>query len=668
VTEYADLGAVVRQALAVWRPPPRLTLSEWADEHFYLSAESAAEPGRWKTLPYQKGIMDAITDPRVTQVSVMKSARVGYTKCMNAAIGYYVDQAPCSILVVQPTLDDAKGYSKEEISPMLRDCPRLVKIMFDDEEEIAGGQKDSANTILHKSYPGGVLSMVGANSGTGFRRVSRKVVIFDEVDGYPPSAGQDGDPIKLGIKRSEYFWDRKIIAGSTPLLAGASRIETLFEAGDQRRFYVPCPQCGHMAPLVFRGEHGHEMRWPDGKPDDAFFSCQKNGCVIEHKDKRGMVSRGQWRAAAPFADHASFHIWAAYSFSPNATWAQLAREFLECKDNPERLKTYVNTVLGETWKERGEAPDWERLYQRRQPLQPGTTPTGVRFITAGVDVQKDRFVYEVVGWGAGKESWSLEAAVLPADTSNEADWAKLDELLNRSWADPSGRSLAVLMLAVDSGYNTQTVYNWVRRHSPTRVIATKGVHTQKSAVGTPTPVDVTFRGQRIPRGCKVWPLGTGVLKSELYGWLKLPTPAEGHPYPDGYCHFPEYGEDFFKQLTGEHMVAVVNKRTRFTIHEWQLIPGRENHYLDCRVYARAAAAVVGLDRMQAPPKPVPSKPVLAPNTRIGPDGAFELSDDPKVRALEERLSSPPLAPKPKQRQTTDSRFWSNRGKSGWFKR
>ena len=464
------------------RPPPRLSLSEWADRHFYLSAESAAEPGRWSTLPYQRGIMDAVTDPAVEYVSLMKSARIGATKMMNATIGYHMHQDPCPILVVQPTVEDAQGYSNEEIAPMLRDSRVLSEIVG---EPTA---KTSGQTILQKQFPGGSLSMVGANSGRGFRRVSRRIVIFDEVDGYPPSAGAEGDQIKLGIRRSEYYWNRKIIAASTPLIAGASRIEEMFEAGDQRRYHVPCPQCGAMDILVFQaGDRGHAMTWPDGEPEAAYFICSANGCVIEDKDKRSMLEGGEWQPEAEFSGHASFHIWAAYSLSPNATWGQIAAEFVEAKrQGPEKLKTFVNTTLGETWQDRGAAPDWERLFARREPYPIGSVPARVVCLTAGADVQKDRIVYEVVGWARTKESWSVDAGVLMGDTADEATWSQLDELLDRPFVGPDGELLRIAKLAVDSGYNTQVVYNWCRRHPMTRVIACKGMATARTLVGTPS--------------------------------------------------------------------------------------------------------------------------------------------------------------------------------------
>jgi phage terminase large subunit GpA-like protein len=606
---YADLDQVVARARARWRPPPRLRLSEWADRHFVLTPESAAVPGPWRTLPYQREILDAISDPLVEQVSVMKSARVGYTLCMSAAVGYFIAHEPSSILIVQPTVDDAKNYSKETIAPMLRDVPALSGIMFRDVEE--RGPKDPTATLRHKAYPGGVLSLIGANSGAGFRRVSRRVVMFDEVDAYPPSAGSEGDPINLGVKRTEAFHNRKIIAGSTPLVAGVSRIEEMFLAGDQRRFHVPCPQCGHLDILAFHeGERGHFMRWPDDKPEEAFFVCRAAGCVIEHRHKRWMVERGEWRADRPVGKHRSYHLWSALSYAPHASWGSIAVDFLAAKrGGPEKLRTFVNTTLGETWQEQGEAPEWERLYERREHYPIGSVPAGVRLLTAGVDVQKDRLVYEVVGWSHSKESWSIDAGVLMGDTSNDVTWRQLDELLGRTFPGADGRELQIHVLAIDSGYNTQQVYGWARRYPMSRVIATKGLASARSIIGSPSPVDLTLGGKRASRGYKVWIVGVDIAKSELYGWLRLPRPAEGEEAPPGYCHFPEYGEDFFRELTAEQLVTTT-KRNGYTVLEWQLLPNRENHYLDCRVLARAAAARLGIDR--APPRAAPATPPAVP--------------------------------------------------------
>jgi phage terminase large subunit GpA-like protein len=594
------------------RPPPKLRLSEWADANFALSAESAAEPGRWRSLAYQRGIMNAITDPDVERVSVKKAARIGYTKMVDAAIGYYIHNDPCPIMVVQPTVEDAEGYSKEEIAPMVRDCDVLTSLVGaapprrGRPKKGAKGEsstKTSAETILHKSFPGGVLSMVGANSGRGFRRVSRRVVIFDEVDGYPASAGNEGDPIKLGERRAEYYWNRKIIAGSTPLIAGASRIEELYNAGDRRRFYVPCPHCQHMDFLRFsqeygEGEGGHLMKWDDD-PALAHFVCSNKDCgkKIEEASKRDMIEAGEWRAAGEFNGHASFSIWTAYSLSPNASWQQIAKEFLDAKNDPLKLKTFVNTVLGETWQERGEAPEWERLRNRSGGYRIGTVPDGVIVLTCGVDVQKDRFYYEVVGWGANKESWSIDAGEIHGETADEAAWQKLDdELLARAYFGVDGVAYTISQLAVDSGYNTQMAYAWAR--GKPRVMTVKGQGGARlQLLGSPSKVDIKLNGQRVARGHKLWPVGVDVAKSEFYGWLRLDL-GDGKT-PSGYCHFPGgYGDWYYKQITAEHMITTRSK-AGLTKREWHVIPGRANHILDCRVYSRAAAVRLGIDRLDA---------------------------------------------------------------------
>lgn len=671
--DLADLDAVVSDAMGAWRLPPPMSLCEWAEANFVLSAETSAEPGRWHTLPYQRGIMEAITDRSVVRVTLMKSARIGYTLMVSAGIGYHIDYAPASQLVVQPTDDDTRGFSKETIAPMLRDVPCLARIMVRDTEAKGKrrGTKDASDTLTHKEFPGGILSIAGAHSASGLRRISRKIIWLDEVDGYPPSAGSEGDPVKLAERRSAAFWDRKIIAGSTPTIAGSSRIESMFEAGDQRRYYVPCPTCGHFDYLLLspqRGsaeddedgsaaDGGHTMHWEEDQPETACFMCSKCGCAIEESHKHDMIEAGEWRAAADveLKGHASFHIWAAYS--PYTRWAEIAAEFLEAKRlGVEALKTFIMTWLGQTWKERTEAPDWERLYERREQYAIGTVHERVLGLTCGVDVQKDRFVYEVVGWARNKESWSIDAGELHGDTADEATWLQLDELLDRPFSDHRIR-----MIAVDSGAFTQNVYNWVRRKDRTRVMAIKGAQgAMAPLLGAPTPVEVNYGGKRIQRGCKVWHVGGHAAKSELYGWLRLRI-AEGDEPPPGYCHFPEYPEEFFRQLTAEHLV--LHRRQGRTVLQWEEIPNRQNHYLDARVYARAAAVRLQLDRLPSGASPAAST-AAAP---AGPPGSASAPSAPPPVA-------PPAAEPPAPRQPRDDDrprgdFWSgSRPRGGWFGR
>jgi phage terminase large subunit GpA-like protein len=424
----------------------------------------------------------------------MKSARIGYTKMIDAAIGYFIDGDPCPILVVQPSIETAKIYSKEEIAPMLRDVEVLAGLVSE------AKARSSDNTISHKTFPGGVLSTVGANSGKGFRMISRRVVIFDEVDAYPPSAGNEGDPIKLGEKRAEYYWNRKIVAGSTPLIAGRRASKRSSRPAIERRYFVPCPHCGHFDFLRFserakgaddteidrrRPRHAVAGRSPGGR---GLRVCQQVW-MRHRREAQASDDRGRRMArAAEFKGHASFHIWAAYSLSPNAAGGNIAAEFVAAKKNPDMLRTFVNTVLGETWKEKGEAPDWEVLYERREAYQMGTVPDGVVVLTCGVDVQQDRFVYEIVGWTPDLESFSIERGNLWGDTANDADMASA-----RRAPGPIVRWLRapIRMMAVDSGYRTQMAYNWGRRHPQSRVIVTKGVPARECS-----SVAVEGRGHR----------------------------------------------------------------------------------------------------------------------------------------------------------------------------
>jgi phage terminase large subunit GpA-like protein len=377
---------------------------------------------------------------------------------------------------------------------------------------------------------------------------------------------------------------------------------------------------------------GHFMQWPEDRPEDAYFVCRKNGCVIEHRHKRWMVERGEWRAGRPSTRstrrHLSFHLWAAYSYSPNATWGDIAKEFVEADaGGVETLKTFVNTGLGDTWKEKGEAPDWLRLYDRREQYERGVVPAGVLWLTAGMDVQKDRLVWEVVAWGRDRQSWSIDAGVIPGDTAQDATWISADELLSRQWPGEGGKIFQIRHLAVDSGYETQTVYDWARRHVG-QVLACKGVSGAKELLGTPTKVDIKRNGKRITRGAKVWPVGVDMAKAELYGWLGLdrPTKESGLPFPPGYCHFPEYGEEHFKQLTSEQRIMSRTRHGRVRF-DWAVLPGRENHALDARIYARAATVLGHLDQIAAAaaaarargPAPGPPPPPTAPAPAARPD-------------------------------------------------
>jgi phage terminase large subunit GpA-like protein len=607
------IGAHAAPAL---RPPPRVVGSAWADERFILSPESHGQHARWKCSPLQRAWLDDFSDPDVEQITLMKPARIGGTKSMVVIpLGIEMDTDPGPTMVVEPTLDLAREFSRDELEPMVRDCPALRGKV-----KTRGGGKTS---LLRKSYRGGFIVVRGANSAAGLSSKTIRRLFLDEVDRYPPSAGDEGDPVLLAIRRTQTFARRKIVAVSTPGV-GPSRIEALYLSGDQRRYMVPCPHCGVFDELVWQRNaewhaNGHVMAWEEGQPHTAHFVCSSCSERIDEHHKAEMLAAGYWEARAPWQgrpdrQHRSYWCWAAYSEQANASWARLVAEYEEVKNYPDRLQTFWNTVLGLVWQVQGEAPEWEGLMRRRETYA-AEVPAGVKLLTAGVDVQRDRLVWGVVGWGAGKENWGIERGEFVGDTSSPSSpvWGELDVLLASTWNGPGG-TFSILRMAVDSGDQTQTVYAWARRH-PDRVMAIKGVAKANALLSSPRRVTVTAGGRQIVDGCKLWIVGTHQAKEQLYGWLRLTAPPGG-PYPAGYCHWPDtadFGEEFFKQLTAEQMITV-RKRNGFLERQWVLLPGRQNHALDVAVYAMAAAAPAQIDRMLRA-RPGSEKQAPAPKPR-----------------------------------------------------
>lgn len=564
------------------QPPPKLTLTQWAEKYAVLSKETSAQTGRFRSFPYQVGIMDAVTDPSVQLVTVQKSARVGYTKILDHVVGYYIHQDPSPLLVVQPRVEDAEDYSSTEIEPMLRDTPVLSKITGDLKS------KDSKQKMLKRLFRNGAsVSFVGANSPGGFRRITARVVAFDEVDGYPVGgAGMEGDQIALGIKRTETFWNRKIILGSTPTIKGLSRIEKSYDESDQRQFYVPCPHCGEMQVLEWGGpDTSHGMKWDkdengDGLPDTVYYVCRHNGCIFHDVDKPDIVGKGEWRASKPFKGHAGFKIWAGYSLFPNASWKNLVSEWLRVKSDPLARQTFINLVLGETYEDRGDRALKEDRLSARCEVWAAEVPDGVAAITVGVDTQDYRFEIEVVGWGKNEESWSIDYHVIEGDLETPEPWKQLDDYLKRVWHRADGRGFEAMAVCMDSGgHHTQKVYDFSKQRLARRVWAIKG----ESAVG----------GRRNP----IWPvkkptrktkatfrpviLGVNAAKDSVRSRLHIDVPGAG------YMHFPvDRDINYFAQLVSERSVVKFSNGQKHRV--WELTPGRANEALDTRVYAYGA--------------------------------------------------------------------------------
>ena len=579
-------------AAAGARPDPLLTISQWADRYRWLSQRASAEHGRWRTerTPYLREIMDCLSPMSLIERTVfMKGAQIGGTECGNNWMGYIIHQAPGPMMAVQPTVEMAKRNSKQRIDPLIEESEVLRKLVRDPRS------RDSGNTVLSKDFPGGVLVMTGANSAVGLRSMAARYLFLDEVDAYPGDVEGEGDPITLAMARTRTFARRKVFLVSTPKITGMSRIESAYEESDQRKYWVPCPTCREFQILKFA-----QLRWPKGDPQSAVYICEHCGQEIRNHQKQSMLAGGEWRAGAKGDGRtAGFHISSLYSPVGWFSWGDAAKQFEQAQKNPALLQVFVNTVLGETWTLLGEAPEWQKLYDRREDYKVGLVPRGGLFLTAGADVQKDRIEVEIAAWGRGKESWSVDYRVFEGDTSRAAVWEKLTGLLNESFTTESGLELPIMQLAVDSGFATIEVYQWARRQGG-RVLVIKGDSRTPSLIGSASPVEVGPMGAKLKRGVRVWPVNSGMAKEELYRWLRQDRPtdedvAKGIPFPSGYCHFPRYSEEYFKQITAEQLVTKIVKGYRR--HEWQKMRER-NEALDCRVYARAAAGRVGIDRFQ----------------------------------------------------------------------
>ncbi len=429
------------ELVRAWRdglaPDPALTVSEWADRHRYLSPRDSAEPGRYRMdrTPYMRAIMDALSPAHpARRVVFMKSAQVGATTAGSNLIGYVIHHAPGPMLAVQPTVELAKRFSRQRIDPLIAESPSLR------ERVKPQRSRDAGNTVLSKEFPAGLLVITGANSAVGLRSMPARYLFLDEVDAYPPSADEEGDPVALAEARTRTFsWRSKIFLTSTPTIHGVSRIEREFEASDQRRFFVPCPHCGAIQWLKFE-----RLRWDKGKPESAHYLCESCEGRIEERHKTAMLSAGEWRPAKTSADASTigFHLSALYSPIGWLSWVEIARLWEAAQTTDEAKRSFKNSVLGETWIEAGEAPDWQRLYERRESWAFGTVPCGGLFLTAGADVQKDRIEVSVWAWGRGLTSWLIEHIVIEGGPEESKTWSRLSELLSRTAARKRAKARA----------------------------------------------------------------------------------------------------------------------------------------------------------------------------------------------------------------------------------
>jgi len=577
-----------RVGALAFQPPPRMSVDEWADAYRFLSPESSAEPGKFSTAraPYQRGPMQALSDPRVRQVVLMWASQSGKTEIPNNFIGKRIHLDPGPILMLEPTLAMGEAWSKDRLAPMLRDTPVLRGRVSEARSRV------SDNTLLHKKFPGGHLTIAGANSPAGLASRPIRDVLCDEVDRYPASAGAEGDPIGLAFRRASTFRNGKRFLASSPTIKGQSRIEAEWQDSTREKWLVPCPHCGHKQVLVWGGRDiPWGLHWESGRPETAHYVCGEEGpekgvlvgcgAVIEEAHKGYMNAHGEWVAENP-GHPTTRGFWLNALVSPWAAWTDLVREWLIVKADPIRLRQFVNTVLCETWEDEGTTVEPHVLAERLgvgYPTDAALVPAGVAVLTRSVDVQGDRLETAVWGWGEDEEGWLVEHELIPGDPATPAPWAELAERIRKPYPHETGVTLTPAVTFIDSGgHHAKEVYTFTRAHVAQRVYAIKGSSLEGHAL--------LGRPQRNNSAKAIlFMVGSFTGKESIIArFVKVREPGPK------YVHLPLW-------LDGEQLAQFTNEKlvTRFVggrpKRVW--IKTGRNEQLDLAVYALAALQALG---------------------------------------------------------------------------
>ena len=626
------------------------TITEWADRYRRLSPESSAEPGRWHTdrAPYQREVMDVLSSNEYPMVIWMSSTQVGKTELLNNLVGFHMSEDPCPILLVEPTLEIAGVFDQTRLEPMIRDTPRLrqfVKLHTFKFEEVSFDEQVRESKGKQKHFPGGSLYMVGSNSVAGLASRPIRIFIGDDVDRWVQAAGHEGDQIVLGQKRTTTFWNRKTVLFSTPSTEALSRINKHFLMSDQRFYHVPCPHCHEMQVLNWKNLIWEKDTTRAHLPDTAHFVCVANSCRIEEASKIWMLGNGQWIAKHPNVKGiAGFWIWEAYS--PWKRWSEIVVDFLQAKTKGgESMKAFKNTSLAEVYVEEGDAPEWEIIQKRALQYMQDDVPNEVLFLTAGCDVQNDRVEIQILGWGHMEECWVIAHKVIYGDMETQEMHDAIDNVLLAPFPQPSQeRNLFITLAMMDTGGGTKTnaAYGYCRTRKYCRAVRGSSV-VGAPPVGRPHKRDLKPDGTSAKKSVEVWTLGVSTIKEEIYSRLNLDK-FEGPRT----IHFPyDLDDEFYKQLTAEKMsTKYING---FPKKVWTKNRHR-NEALDCMGYGRAAAILVGIERINWASVPNPRKviPITSESVQIT-DAEKDTDPNDKKLLLQPIPDKPPVSPLPQSR-------------------
>lgn len=608
------IKAAVRLGLESLRAEPPQRLGDWACEHFKLAGESSHTKGAWVPWAFQTGVLDFMSDDRINELDVMKAKRVGYTKMVTAYVAYNIAHRRRKQALWQPTDDDRDSYVKSEIDPLLDPLTGVPAI----NKARKRGKGVGEETIKYKAFRDSALHLLGGKASRAYRRITVAVSILDEISKFDRSIEKSGPPRGLARGRLEGAPYPKLVCGSTPLLKGLCHIEdAVDEAEGLVRFHIECKHCDAEHPLMWGGKKiAHGMKWTRGQPETVHHVCPHCRKSITQADymPSGVPIGGAWvcertgKRYGPdrvWRDNTGMpclpprtlgvHVWTAYS--PQRAWSDIVREFESALKALEKgdvgpMQLFVNETLGETWELAGERTDEHVLQARAEPYKLSTVPRGALILTAGVDVQRNRWEITVYGWGRGLESWVVDMAVLDGNPAVDDEWDLVREYLLRRYEQEAcpGLTMGISAVSIDSSDQTQAVYNWVSRaqHQIAGLRAIKGDGGDGPVLGPSSLQEINWRGKKVQRGVKLWRVGVDAAKDLLLGQLTI-----DHPGP-GYIHFSnELTREFYEQLTAEQRVlARVNGREAY---RWIKRRPR-NEQLDNRNYALHAAMGMGLHK------------------------------------------------------------------------
>jgi phage terminase large subunit GpA-like protein len=542
--------ALVQRMLALLKPPPKLRLSEWAEANIVLPQAQNPMGGRYRNWPYLIAILDDFGDPNVEQISLIKAARIGFTKGIMIALGAEVVNDPCPMILLMPTDEDARDAAVDEVEPLFESTPILKDLVPDN-------RLDGRKTIVRKTYKNGAsLKILAARSPRKLRRHGAKIVYGDEIDAMEVTP--EGDPLTLVENRTLAYVDRKLVWGSTPTEEGISNIDRKYQASDKRVFEVGCPHCGGWFELLWS-----HIRFDSATVEQtgkAWAQCPHNGCVIEESSKRRMVEAAGkrhdpkngihygWRVTeSSVTTHHGYKLNALVSLLPHTNWGKLAANFLEAKrGGPFMMQVFVNQTLAEVWSVSVNKLDAETLKERAEEIGLSNIPDWVLMLTAGVDVQDDRLEITVLGWGQSGSPAALAHHVIDGNTLDDSTWDALDKWLKRQWTHPNGWQIGIDATAIDSGGSegrTQKVYDFTATRFKRRIFAIKGV-------GGARPI--WKRAEKMKGGARLFLIGHDVVKTECMERLATePYDKEGRRDENSIRISEDLPDEWFEGVTSE---------------------------------------------------------------------------------------------------------------------